>query len=456
VENGFRSVALVPLRYRGEVLGLIHLADEREGWVPESTVSFVESMAPVMSEAIHRFTVEEDLERAYRSQLLLDELLKAALEDLTSEAFLQRAMDLLEAHPPPGFRAACGIFLSVGGVEKMILQAHRGLSETFLRCPSVSRTECLCCRTAASGEVNCTEKDDPCEAAREEGGICSVPLRSSRGVTGVLLLGLRVGERVDSVKQEFLKTLADVIASAMEHKRAEEALRNSENRCRYLSSELLVAQESERRAIAQDVHDSLGATLAAAKIQLENTKSIKGKGAARAMAARMDDLLPLLRQTMEEVRRIQMALRPAMLDDLGLVPTMRWFCDQFQKSYEGIRLARDIGVEETDVPDHLQIVIFRILQEALNNVSKHSRADKVEVGLRKRDGCLELSVGDNGMGFEWAAIASQRDQRRGLGLTSMRERAELSGGIFALESAPGKGTWVRASWPLPGDDGSLR
>jgi signal transduction histidine kinase len=142
-------------------------------------------------------------------------------------------------------------------------------------------------------------------------------------------------------------------------------------------------------------------------------------------------------------------LRPAVLDDLGIVAAMSWLCRESQKTYPAVSIEPQIEIEENVIPDDLRTPIFRILQEALNNVAKHSRATLVSISFSKSDGNgIELEIRDNGQGFEMESEAPAEAPRGGLGLVSMRERAELSGGFFALKSAEGKGTTIRALWPV--------
>jgi signal transduction histidine kinase len=131
---------------------------------------------------------------------------------------------------------------------------------------------------------------------------------------------------------------------------------------------------------------------------------------------------------------------------LGITATISWFCREFEKLYVRVHVEQMIHVEEKDVPEPLKIVMFRILQEALNNVAKYGKADRVCVSLRKRDGKLELAIEDNGQGFDVEHVRSKKNADRGVGLSSMKERTELSGGSFSIESSKGTGTTVRASW----------
>jgi signal transduction histidine kinase len=143
-----------------------------------------------------------------------------------------------------------------------------------------------------------------------------------------------------------------------------------------------------------------------------------------------------------------MNLRPSILDDLGILATIKWFCRQFESTYSHIRISQSIKIEEHEVPGSLRTVIFRVLQEGLNNVAKHSKAKMVMLLLRKTGQGVQLVIRDNGQGFDVSKAQFSNGTTHGLGLNSMRERTELSGGSFEIESTQGKGTTIRASWPL--------
>jgi len=231
-----------------------------------------------------------------------------------------------------------------------------------------------------------------------------------------------------------------VVMDLTERKRAEQQLRESEERLRYLSAQLLIAQENERKLIANEIHDSLGSSLGAIKFRMEQVLQKGGIGDP-------GNIIPSIQKAIEESRRIQMALRPSSLDDLGILPTLNWFFREFQQTYSSIRIETKININENDVPDHLKTVIYRICQEAFNNIAKHSKAKVTTLFLRKTDR-IELVIGDDGQGFNLGEKLSPKNHNRGLGLTSMRERAELTGGSFAIESIQGSGTSIRVSWPL--------
>ena len=259
-------------------------------------------------------------------------------------------------------------------------------------------------------------------------------------------LSVKSGDGSASLGDEALAQ-SSLIRSAMsdmtERNKAQMALRESEERCRYLSSQLLVAQEAERRRIAGELHDAIGHGLIAMKHQIEPSLTWIGKEGPETEVKRLEIFSSILDETIAEVRRLQQDLRPSMLDDLGLVVTIGWLCRVFGEAHSGIRVDRNINIEENEVPASLKLVIFRILQEALNNVVKHSKASLVRLSLAKASQEIELTISDNGQGFD-----VKETPRHGLGLVSMRERAELSNGSFAIESVKGKGTTLRVMWVL--------
>ncbi|NLI80840.1 MAG: PAS domain S-box protein [Deltaproteobacteria bacterium] len=244
-----------------------------------------------------------------------------------------------------------------------------------------------------------------------------------------------------------LKEIQSVGRDITREKLAEKALQESERQLRYLSAQLLTVQERERKRIAHELHDSVGQYLSAIKYGMENLLQLAQLGDKEMVIRSLETLVPLTRNTIEEVRRIYMDLRPSLLDDLGIVPTVSWFCREFESIYTGIQVERSVQVSEDEVPEPLKIVLFRILQEALNNVARHSKAKKVSVKLGKYREGVEFVVQDDGVGFDACEAWNRTKGRGGLGLASMKERTELFGGEFRVESSQGKGALIRAAWP---------
>lgn len=238
-----------------------------------------------------------------------------------------------------------------------------------------------------------------------------------------------------------------ILHDITERKQAELKIRESEQQLRQLSSRLLSAQEDERKRIAGDIHDIIGSGLAGVTFKLERSLTKKDQ-TLKAQEEPLENIVSMLHEIMEESKRMQQDLRPALLDYQGLLVTLSWFLRKFQSIYDGIAATFENDLDEMDIPDSLKIIIFRVIQEAMNNIAKHSKADRVKMLLRKPEGRLEVVLQDNGQGFDLEKTLARGGLERGLGLSSMRERVELSGGSFHIESTGGKGTLVRASWPL--------
>jgi signal transduction histidine kinase len=133
---------------------------------------------------------------------------------------------------------------------------------------------------------------------------------------------------------------------------------------------------------------------------------------------------------------------------MGVLPTISWVMEEFQRIHSDIHIRKDINVEENEIAVSLKAVIFRILQEALSNIAKYSRADNVRLCLKKSKDRLELLIEDNGVGFDVRQAFISESSDRGFGLVTMRERTEQSEGTFTINSARGEGTILTASWPL--------
>ena len=253
--------------------------------------------------------------------------------------------------------------------------------------------------------------------------------------------GLPLGHK--NGKRAILGNIVDIT----KHKQADKALQGSRSRLRHLSSQLIQVQEKERQRLSRELHDGIGQSLSAIKFALENKLNQMRESAPAERDELLEAIIPVVQRAREELRRIHTDLRPYMLDDLGIIATISWFCREFEELHSVVRIEKQTNIKDEEVPEPLKIVIFRVLQEAFNNVSKYSNADLVRVSLMGKDNKIDLSVEDNGQGFDIEDIDGMHESSGGFGLTSMRERTELSGGTFTIESTPGTGTTVRASWP---------
>jgi signal transduction histidine kinase len=238
------------------------------------------------------------------------------------------------------------------------------------------------------------------------------------------------------------------IRYAIENRKTLAALRDSECHLRILSAKLLDTQENERKTIAQELHDSIGASLTAIRYGLEEKLQRMGKHNAPPEGISLEKIISIVRDTIEETHRISSNLRPSSLDDMGLLAAIRSLCRELQEVYEVIEIEQDLTIQESEIQDSLKIVIYRVFQEALNNVFKHSRADTIQVCLRKTERSLGLSIRDNGEGFDPEGMLTHEGRMGGMGILGMKERTELSSGTFKITSEKGKGTVIEAKWPL--------
>jgi PAS domain S-box-containing protein len=237
-----------------------------------------------------------------------------------------------------------------------------------------------------------------------------------------------------------------------ERKKAQELVQHSSERIRELSRKILDAQENERKLVAQEIHDSIGGNLAAIKFALEEKlEGVEEKLPPESIS--LEKVISMVDETIKETRRISASLRPSLLDDMGLLTTISWFCREFDQLHPGLQIEQQLNVAEEDVPDNLKVVIYRILQEAMNNVTKHSDASKVELRLEKRDNQIEFTVEDDGCGFDPEENVSELSVLSGFGLSGMQERTNLCGGKFEIFPRKGKGVIIHIS--LPCDNGLI-
>jgi two-component system sensor histidine kinase UhpB len=228
-------------------------------------------------------------------------------------------------------------------------------------------------------------------------------------------------------------------------------LAGSERRFRALAKAVWQVQEEERRRLARELHDGLGQELTALKNLLEQ---LAGEARAApapppaAWGAKLAAAVELAARALHDTRELSRLLRPPILDDLGLLPALSWLTRTLRESSGlEVRVAGD-GIDGRLDPD-LEILVFRVVQEALTNVLKHSGAQAAAVLLRRRGGWLELEITDAGRGFDAARALAPGQGAAGSGLRGMSDRLELFGGRLRITSSPGAGTRLHAAVPLP-------
>lgn len=229
----------------------------------------------------------------------------------------------------------------------------------------------------------------------------------------------------------FFQSVANVLAEAIERKRAEDAITS-------LSHRLLKAQEVERRTLARELHDEIGQALTGLRLSLE-TSAVLPFAEKQGFVATINELV-------NRMRAMSLDLRPTMLDDVGLLPTLLWHLDKFSQQTHVAVDFQHSGIDRRFSPD-LEIGVFRIIQEALTNVARHAQTDRVSVRVRASSSNLLIQIQDRGVGFDTGAVAGSYETS---GITGMHERAIGLGGNLSIEAAPGKGTRVYVELPLTG------
>ena len=238
-------------------------------------------------------------------------------------------------------------------------------------------------------------------------------------------------------------TLAfDQMVQALEQR--EQERQRASQKLQVLSHRLVEVQESERRHIARELHDEIGQSLTAAEMNLQAALQLP---ANPALERRLEMSIKAVEQVLEQVHDLSLSLRPSMLDDLGLEPTLRSYTNR-QAELTGIKAEFQAAHLEERLDPIIETECFRIAQEALTNVVRHAQAGSVTVQLTRKNGHLHLAVRDDGIGFNVRALREEAVRGASLGLLSMEERAALAGGGLRFNSIPGKGTEVLAWFPL--------
>jgi two-component system NarL family sensor kinase len=209
---------------------------------------------------------------------------------------------------------------------------------------------------------------------------------------------------------------------------------------------LLRGQEAERLRVRGDLHDGVAPMVLMVKFTLEDAMQRLARGATRDAAEAMNAAARQLRDVLTELRKISSDLRPSLLDDLGLIPAIEWFCRQFESTHRTLRVERVIEVDEHQVADHLKLEIFRIIQEAMSNAARHAEATRVLVTLAIADDELVATVDDDGVGFDASELFYGNACPLGIGLLSIRKRICATDGRLLLDSVAGRGTLIGAAW----------
>lgn len=215
---------------------------------------------------------------------------------------------------------------------------------------------------------------------------------------------------------------------------------------RELSGQLLDMQEDERKRLSAEFHDGIGQTLSVIRLNLED--ACRGMSEASETRHLLELLSGRMKDAIDEVRQITVALRPSVLDDLGILSTINWFVREFHATYRNIAVDLEIGVGEADVPARLKAVIYRILQDVLHDIARHGDRAAICVRLGLFGRTLELAIESSGPAGAAGHASADAEAGQDFGLISSRDRVLISGGDYQVMSWTGHGSLIRMRWPL--------
>lgn len=273
--------------------------------------------------------------------------------------------------------------------------------------------------------------------------LVAVPMMAKGQGIGVLeVLNKKSGRRFDENDRDILYALAGQAAIAIMNARLYQEVCDEKDR-------IIALEEDVRKELARDFHDGPAQTLAAMIMSLELLESTP-QGISPSVAEGLAELRAMATKTLHQVRNMIFELRPVILKTQGLEPALRSYVERLREA-EGMNIHLKIAGLKERLPARLEEICFSIIQEAISNVKRHADEKNVWLTAIRRRGELQVTVKDDGAGFDLAEVERSYDRRGKLGLLNMRERAEMIGGRLSIESAPGQGTSITLSVPLPPD-----
>lgn len=273
----------------------------------------------------------------------------------------------------------------------------------------------------------------------------TVPARARGAVLGVVGVGWDPPKPVLRSERDLLEALAGLVGIAIDNATLLDDLQRKEDSMQALVRKTLTAQEEERKRIARELHDETSQVLSALLMNISMLESHAPQDADGR--ARVEAVKNLAEEAARNLDAMLFDLRPALLDELGLIPALRWYLAQIADAW-GVAIAFE-GGKTGRLPDHVEVTAFRIVQEAVGNVVRHAKAASATVRVASdEEGWLIVSVTDDGIGFDTRSIAGRARTGESVGLMGMRERAEIIGGTLSIESSPGMGATIVARLPV--------
>jgi PAS domain S-box-containing protein len=408
MKAGFNSIAVIPIRYRQSILGAIHIADEGRSKISQDAVKFLEDMASLIGEAVHRFDVEDSLRTSQNRLVEAQRLVHLGnweLDTINNRLFWSDEIYRIFGRDSKLFTVTYDDFLSYVHPDDRKL-----VEETF--------QNVLLQGHAFDIEHRIIKSDGSEKVVQQRAKVSYDENHKPIKITGTVY---------DITKQ----------------KKAEDEIRWNQKELRALTTELQLTEERERRQIAQDLHDSIGQILAFSGRELKNLlKSLPEQTAAPVQA-----VINQLEIAIKEARTLSFDLSPSILYDLGFEVAIEDLVDRISKERQ-IKGYFNNSRELKPLDDNVKVLLYRAVRELLINAAKHANASLVKVSLLRSSTDIYVKVEDNGQGFDTYILKNESKKARGFGIFSIHERLNHIGGQLKIESVKGKGTKAILIAPL--------
>ncbi len=452
-ENGLKSARMLarhedlqcrlagPLRSRGRVNGLLFVGSRRACPIlhqEEDLLNTICNTTGVFVENVHLYQ-----ERERQSQV--EHCVCEVVEEVTSELELDKVL-------PKVMRIAVRLTEADGGIVALLNEERNIITYPYLHhLPSELADVTVSKGEGLSGEVMTTGR--PTVIDNYQAYPRAIPAFVRAGLTSVMIVPIVSGERtfgalsILSIKEARGFSDRDVAILTAIGRQAGIAIENAylyEN-MRFYARRITQAQENERRRIARELHDDTIQSLVALSRRLEAL--ITPDGSLPETADYIGELQEAIGNVIKRVRRFSRDLRPSILDNLGLLPALEELTAELGRQSSFQAEFRVVG-QERRLSSDVELTLFRIAQEALNNIRKHAQATKIVTTVELSNGAIKMIIQDNGKGFKPPALTDHPTAAGKLGLTGMHERARLLGGVLEVNSEPGRGTKVIVNVPI--------
>jgi len=433
---------IVPLKSRDRVLGVMFLYLQSKDQPDVVDRSLFASIGSQIGVAIENAQLHQDVAR----QLWIEQKLNEVAAEITSELELDRIL-------PKVIQIAEELVGADGGVIALLDRKRNLISYPYLHnLPPELADVTVPKGEGLAGEVMTTGRPAVIRDYRAYAG--AIPAFVEAGVTSVVAVPIVSGDQLfgalslvtlDGAKSFSDRDVAILTGIGRQAGIAIENARLYENMHFYIG-QITRAQEDERKRIARELHDDTAQALIDLSRRLDNLATSREK-LSEAVIERVEEFQELIDNILRGVRRFSRDLRPSVLDDLGLLPALEWLTANLMAE-QGIKAELKVYGQKRRLAPEVELALFRIVQEALNNVRKHSRASQVVTTVEFGEGKVTITVKDNGQGFELPNRTGDLATIGKLGLIGMHERAHLINGILTVRSAPGRGTTVTVSVPV--------